>query len=442
VQATDSLNASATFPNNAPARECLVRFGEVQPFGSFPTYRIWMTAATLNTWTTRHKLNNTPLDVTFVLNNTRAIYNAQALYAGSPYIAPGYNGPLVNRCGYTLAFPSDDRFLGGTDLVLDWPGGHGNEPTAIQEQMAYWLADKMNIPFSHRHFIRLHVNGVTEASRGTIYEAVMQPASEFVSEWSFDDADGDFYKIDRGFEFDDAGTRLADPMPTLQPFLTTSVTTGLSEKKRARYRWTFMKRSFDSANDYTNIFALVDAVNGAAYDPYTSQTEGLADTEQWMRIFAFEHTINNFDSYGHNIGKNVYAYKPENGRWQLYAFDLDWLMLVSQNSSSYGVTAGLFDVNDPTISRMYNHPPVRRAYWRAYQDIVDGPLLRTLADPVMDAKYYALVQNGVTQSEGNALQSPAALKTWWTGRRDYIVSQLQGQAASFAVNNPRHSASR
>src|SRR6185369_14183028 len=164
-------------------------------------------AATLNTWTTRHKLNNSPLEVTFVLNNTRAIYNSQALYAGSPYIAPGYSTPPGNRCGYTLAFPSDDQFLGGTDLVLDWPGGHGNEPTAIQEQMAYWLADKMNIPFSHRHYIHLHVNGVTDAQRGTVYEAVMQPASEYVNEWSFGDEDGDFYKIDRGFEFDDTGNR-------------------------------------------------------------------------------------------------------------------------------------------------------------------------------------------------------------------------------------------
>jgi len=435
VQATDAYNATNLFPNNAPVRECLVRFGEVQPFGNFPTYRIWMTAATLSTWTSRHRLNNTPLDVTFVLNNSRAIYNAQALYAGSPYIAPGYNTPVGNRCGYTLVFPTDDRFLGGRDLVLDWPGGHGNEPTAIQEQMAYWLADQMNIAFSYRHFIRLHVNGVTEASRGTIYEAVMQPASEYLNEWSFGDEDGDFYKIDRGFEFDDGGNRIADPMPTLQNFMTTNVGTGLPEKKRARYRWIFMKRAFDSANDYTNIFALVDAVNAASYEPYTSQTEGLVDVEQWMRIFAFEHTINNFDSYGHAIGKNMYAYKPERGPWQLYPFDLDWLMLVSV-SAGYGTSGDLFVSNDSVIGRMYNHPPFRRAYWRAYQDIVDGPLQNALADPVMDAKYYSLVQNGVTQSEGNALQTPATLKTWWSGRRAYIQSQLQAQAANFTVSNP------
>src|SRR2546427_218291 len=70
LQATDSLNASSTFPNNAPTRECLVRFGELQPAGNFPVYRIWMTQATLTTWNGRSKLNNTPLDVTFVLGNS------------------------------------------------------------------------------------------------------------------------------------------------------------------------------------------------------------------------------------------------------------------------------------------------------------------------------------------------------------------------------------
>ena len=68
VQATDGAAsaATATFPNDAPTRECLVRVGEVQPVGNFPVYRLWMTQATLNTWTSRNKLINTPFDVTFV----------------------------------------------------------------------------------------------------------------------------------------------------------------------------------------------------------------------------------------------------------------------------------------------------------------------------------------------------------------------------------------
>ena len=222
VQATDRYTpaASATFPNDAPARECLVRVGEVQPTGNFPVYRLWMTQANLNTWTGRNKLNNTPFDVTFVLGNARVIYNTEALYAGSPYISPGYCGPTCGRCGYSISVPKDDLILGEQDLVLDWPGGHGNETTAMQEEMGYWIADRLNIPFSHRYIIRLHVNGVTDNARQAVFEAVQQPAEGFVAQWSPSDTGGDFFKIERAYEFNDAGSIVADPEPRLQNYTT------------------------------------------------------------------------------------------------------------------------------------------------------------------------------------------------------------------------------
>ncbi|MFO1500807.1 MAG: hypothetical protein U1G07_20880, partial [Verrucomicrobiota bacterium] len=203
VQATDAAGAVGTYPDQIAGAEALVRFGEVTPAGTFPVYRIWMTQATFNRWSSRSKLNNTPLPVTFVLAKDRVIYNARALYAGSPYIAPGYDTPTGTRCGYTVSFPADDRFLGDTDLVLDWPGGHGGESTALQEQMAYWMADQMGLPYSHRYTIRLQVNGVTDMQRRTVFEAINQPAGEFLRAWLPEDSDGDFYKIDRAFEFTD-----------------------------------------------------------------------------------------------------------------------------------------------------------------------------------------------------------------------------------------------
>ncbi|MBI5384085.1 MAG: lamin tail domain-containing protein [Verrucomicrobia bacterium] len=441
VQAGDGFTPSATsrFPNDAPARECLVRFGENVPTGNFPVYRLWMTQATFNTWDARHNLDNTPNDVTFVLGSQRAMYNTLALYAGSPYIAPGFTTPSGNRCGYSIMFPPDDKFLGNEDLVLDWPGGHGGENTAVQEQMAYWIADQMNLPFSHRHFIRLQVNGVTDMQRGGVFEAVIQPAGDFLDAWSFGDTGGEFYKIDRAFEYPDTGTALlADPMPQLLVYTTPNLTDGGTMKKTERYRWTWLKRSFDTANNYTNVFALADALNATSPEPYTSATEGLADVERWMGIFAFEHIINNFDSWGHDIGKNMYAYKPRAGRWQLYAFDLDWLMLVSpRGPGAYTASTGpLFSSNDPTVTRLYNHPPFRRAYFRAVQDAVDGPLLSANCDPIMDAKYASLVANGVTMCDGGALVNPSFVKAWFRDRRTYLLAQLANVNAGFGLTGP------
>jgi hypothetical protein len=433
IQVTDKAipAATSTFPNNAPTRECLVRIGEAQPTGNFPVYRLWMTQATLNTWNNNLKLDNSDNDVTFVLGNERVIYNAGARYKGSPYISPGYCGATCGRCGYSVGFGDDDLFLGENELVLDWPGGHGGETTALQEQMCYWIADKLNLPWSHRYTIRLHVNGVTDDARQATFEAVVQPAGGFVSEWVPNDSNGELFKIERAFEFNDSAGLTADPEPQLQVFTTTG-----GVKKREKYRWNFMFRSTGLRDDYTNIFALVDAVNSAAPQPYTDSVMGVVDVEEWMRIFATEHIIVNFDAYGHDIGKNMYAYLPGNGKWQLYMFDLDWAMLAgSPRSSSYAAsTATLFNAEDPTITRMYGHPPFARAYWRAVQDAVNGPMQAANCNPVMDAKYRSLVANHVAWCDGQALTDPSAVKTWFSQRFTYLQSQLATVAAAFSVS--------
>lgn len=432
VRATDAFSVAGTFPNDAPTRECYARVGEFQPTGNFPAYRLWMSQNTLNTWASRHELNNSPFDVTFVLNDQRVIYNTKALYAGSPYIAPGFSSPAAGRCGYSIDLPKDDRFLGDDGLVLDWPGGHGNETTAQQEQMAYWIANKLNLAYSHRYIIRLHVNGVTDDARQAVFEAVHQPGSSFLEQWMPNDPDGQFFKVDRAFEFSDGGGLIADPQPRMQIFNTTG-----GVKKREKYRWWFMYRATDRVNDYNSLFALADAVNASSPEPYTSATMGLADVEQWMRIFATEHIIVNFDSWGHAIGKNMYMYKPLDGKWQLYMFDLDWLMLVAAPHGAGGPpsSAPLFNSEDPTITRMYNHPPFARAYWRAVQDAINGPFDPAQYGPVMDAKYQSLRANGVVWCDGQALTDPTAVKNWFNVRRTFLQNQLATVASPFTVNS-------
>jgi hypothetical protein len=434
IQSTDNAPnpATASFPNDAPAREALIRVGEVQPRGDFPVYRLWMTQATLNTWNKNNRLDNTYYDVTFVLGDQRVIYNAGARFKGSPYISPGYCGATCGRCGYSISLPADDLFLGEEELVLDWPGGHGGETTALQEQMCYWIADKLNLPWSHRHTIRLHINGVTDDARQATFEAVVQPAASFVKEWSPNDSNGELFKIERAFEFSDSDQLVADPEPRLQIYTTTG-----GAKKTEHYRWNWMFRSTDRRDDYTNIFALVDAVNAAAPEPYTKAVSDQVDLEEWMGIFATEHIIVNFDAYGHEIGKNMYAYKPDHGKWQLYMFDLDWAMLAAPlHIASYAASsAPLFNAEDPTITRMFGFPPFARAYWRTIQNAVNGPLDPANCNPVIDAKSQALFANGIVWCDGARLTDGTAVKTWFSQRRTFLQTQLATVAAPFAIDS-------
>jgi len=110
VQATDSRGATTTFPNDAPARQCLVRFGDPMPTSSFGIYRQWFTQSVVSNWFNRPVLSNEDLDGTFVYGNFRAIYNFGSHFAGSPY-HQGIGSPASDG-HYSMAFPLDDLLLG------------------------------------------------------------------------------------------------------------------------------------------------------------------------------------------------------------------------------------------------------------------------------------------------------------------------------------------
>jgi hypothetical protein len=419
IQATDdaSPNATTTFPNDAPTRECVVRFGESQPAGSIGAYRLWITQNTLNRWNTRLKLDNGDLDATFVYGNQRVVYNIGTLYSGSPWVSPSYNGPTGGSlCGYIFHFPADDPFLGATDFVMDWPIRDG---TAVYEQVAYWMAQQLGLPYNYRRYVHMYVNG---NRRGTIYEDTQQPNSEAIREFFPEDTDGDLHKIEDWFEFGDIPSNHEFNVDaTLQNFTTTG-----GAKKLARYRWNWRKRATDAPNNYTNFFRLVDAVNGTGPN-YTAAVEALVDVEEWMRIFAVEHIAGNWDSYGYNRGKNMYTYKPENGKWAMMMWDIDFVF----SAGADGPQTGMFNSisGDSGLQNLYNHPPFRRAYYRAWYDAVNGPMVATTVGPVMDAKYNALLANGVSVSD------PGPGKTYVNDRRNYLIGQLATVAASFAITS-------
>jgi len=418
IQAADGamVSSPSLFPHDAPVRECLVRFGEAQPSGNLGAYRIWITQNTLNRWNTRLKLDNGALDATFVYNNQRAVYNIGTLYSGSPWISPGYSGPMGGLCGYVLQFPADDSFLGATDFVMDWPIRDG---TAQYEQIAYWMARELGLPYNHRRYVHMFVNG---SQRPSIYEDTQQPNSDMVEQFFSDDTDGSLHKIEDWFEFGDIpANHEGNVDATLEEF-----TTSGGAKKLARYRWTWRKRATDNPNDYTDFFKIVDSVNGSG-PTFTQEVEAAVNVEEWMRIFAVEHIAGNWDSYGYNRGKNMYVYKPRNGPASMMMWDIDFVYSAGGDAPDTSMFNSIG--HDSGLQNLYNHPPFRRAYYRAWYDAVNGPMVAGTVNALMDAKYNALLANGV------GVSNPQSGKDYIRDRRNYLLGELAAVASSFAIGS-------
>jgi hypothetical protein len=418
VRALDQRGAESRFPDDAPARELMVRFGEAIPFGAFGTYRFWLTQSIIDQWTQREKLSNQALDTTFIHGQYRAIYNVGVRYRGSPFIRPNYTGPMGQLCAYVFETPRDDRLLGSREFNLDWLEQPGRDNTFQREKTSFWIADQLNLPSSHQAYIQLYVNGLR---RGVVYTDSQQPNSDYIAAWFPERDNGEIFKIDDWFEFNASVEREFNVDATLQDFVTTD---GL--KKQARYRWNWEKKSNGGLDDdYSRLFDLVDALNTPGAANYTAAVESIVDVEQWMRVFALRHIVGDWDGYGYRRGKNQFAYKPPADPWVMLLWDLDF----SLGGGSDSPTHDLYQTSDPTVSRMYNHPPFRRAYLRALHDAAHGPLLPERMDPILDATYAAFRASQLN------VTPPAAVKSWVAERRAYILNHLAQFAVPLAITS-------
>ena len=413
IEATDTQAGTSVFPSpNAiwpyakPSPECMVRWDEPVPNGSFPHYHMWNAQAVNNP--IGNALNNTYRDCTVVYGNSRIIYNAGFRDKGSPFHG-GYGDT-------SLRVPTDDLLLGVTERVLAATGNGGEEDTQLRGQVADWICRSLGLPFLHRHYVQGYRNG---GQLHTILEDMEDPNGYYANSWFPDGQDGDLYKIAVWFEFSDDNATFSSTSATLQSFKSTGASYRLG-----RYRWNFQRRPNDgTANNYTNLYDLVAAANNttASYvDGFLAQ----ADVEEWMRIFGYHRVTGNWDSWSFNVGQNMFLYKQTGGRWVLMPWDIDFVLGLGNGTSD-----PLWNGQDPVVNRMYSTAAFKRMIWRLYQDAVTGPMLATNYSPQIAARRNVLIQNGIT-----SLGATNSIYTYMEGRRKYIAGQIAaGDPKQFAI---------
>lgn len=427
IEAQDrAANSAVTvFPPGAPHKECLVRFGDGSPSGAFGVYRLWVTQANSESWRNRPVMSNEPVESTFVYGNSRVVYNAGGRFAGSPYHQQFRNGP-ASDAHFVIELPKDAGVIGTAAFnKLHAPGNGAFDDTALQrEQVVYWLARQSGLPWLHRRFFHFYVNG---ARKRNLMEDTQVGSDDLVEQFWPNDAEGELYKMQPWFEFADATTQTLQMLSSTFVSISRFTTTG-NELKLARYRWNWLVRGAEStANDYGNVLQLVNVATDYANPNYEAEVEKLVDVDGWFRYFAINHAVGNWDSMGYRNQQNTYSYKPRQGRWELIIWDAN---IALGNSNSDGPSnLPLFTTSDPTLTRWFTQGGFRRRFLSAYYNLVNGPFQASAAAPMLDAKYAAFLEHGISAS------SPEAIKTWITSARSYILSQISKDSAEFAVTS-------
>ncbi len=461
VTASDNSvsNITSLFPTNTPVnspapRECLVRFGEPQRASSFGTYHQWFTEATINAWTNRLVMSNEGLEGTFVYGNFRVIYNFSSRYAGSPY-HQGWTGP-TSDCHYSMAMPRDELLLGTDNFnKIHGPGNNAfSDGFLAREQTGHWIARQLGVPWSYRRFVNMYVNGGLRKT-DFLMEDAQVPGGDFVEEYYPDDSNGELHKLSGWFEMNDGAVGALsfanNSWATLTPYPDASA--GVNHKL-SRYRWNWAGRSYSStAGDYTNVFRLMDAANTPAGDAYVANLEAEADVEEWVRLWAARHTCGDWDFFGSMNSQNSYAYRPDNGRWQLFTWDMNIILALN---APFAPGMGLFPPpggnwsSGTNLTKILVHPPFRRAYWRAYKELCYGALQSTNINPYLDSRYNAFLADGLTTTSpdaaitftdnksleyGTNVSFSGSIRSYLSDARTLILSRLAAEdAVSFTVN--------
>jgi hypothetical protein len=436
IATTDSLGAATRFPalrtnDNVAAPECVVMFGDGNPGGSFAVCHLWITQTNVTRWGNLGNLsrdwNN---DCTFV-DGTRVIYNMGGRFSGSPYHQIFTSPDGVQGCSYEFKFKDDDMYLGVTDYKkLHPPGGDpGSDLTLQESQTAFTFVRSLGQPWLYKRYMALYVNG--SRRNGTLMEDTQVPNSDVVKEHFPNDDDGFLFKMQPWFEmspFLSGGTMGFDNQSwcNLMPYTTTG-----GVKKVPRYRWNYeIRRTPDTDSDFTNVFSLVDAANSYGTPNYVANMENMANMENWMRVFAAVHAAGCWDSFGSQNAQNLYSYIGTEGtKYTILMWELETIF---GNNNGWAPGVGLLTLNsqDPNMQNIYNTPTFLRMYWRALQELVNGPFNLVNTEPLLMAKYNAFIANGLN------VQSPAVIiEPWISQAQTSIASQLAAvNATDFSVN--------
>jgi regulation of enolase protein 1 (concanavalin A-like superfamily) len=456
VRAQNSFGGATVFPevlddNSGLPRECVVGFGDPSPFGSFDHEHVWMTQNWLRRWASLGGLSNESHDGTFVDGHSgRIIYNWAGRPAGSPYHQ--YTGsPDGTVGGEHWTMPEDDRFLGATSFNKQHVPGNGplDDDTLQREQTSFWMARQLGVPWLYRRYFVLYVNG---NRHGPLMEDTQVPGADQIKELWPNDSNGFLYKNNSWFEGAptlDGGGYMNFQMPTwclLGRFIT-AVDGVPGQYKLGRYRWMYWVRQYpDSANNFTNVFALITAANRSTADPaFASTLNSLVDTEEFMRMSALEHATGDWDSWFTQNQWNMFIYKPTLGQWT--ALKWDWNITLGGGTSTWPSDGSqLFNVgsNDPVMAKFQNFPEYHRALLRGFKEIAERAMNNQFVDPILDKKYQAFVANGLTTSGQFGLQvrDPGAsggLKSWISAMHTSLLRTLTNQGVAsltFSVDGP------
>ena len=360
------LNPPAASLNDL--RYCIYRHDIKNPSTGFHSFRFYMTQADEDTLSSRKLLSNDYLSGSFLFNSDKIYYESKVRFSGSPWARAGWNG------SFRVQMPKDNRLHGRT-ARFNLEDNQGNPLSAYTRISHYLLRvgqGSGGIPYTEGFtLVRWQLDDRVTLTR----EFNWTPDGDFIARWFPDDDEGDFLEMDDRFLINDGGTRANsyDGRVLYPPPSPRSDSNGANKEN---YRWFFGLRQKRGADEFANFIALAKVMDPAATSDalFDQQFPDYANVEEFLRIWAVEMNIDDWDTWGTSRGKNCYFYRPESdGRFHLFMWDVE---LTYGNVSTYLIPTSPASAFNPgsfsEVNRIFNRPLFKRMYYSILSEMTQG----------------------------------------------------------------------
>ena len=343
VQGTDSLGAVSTFPAAGPESRALYEVDDGQgPTRPIETFRIVLLSAdNSELFLNINKMSNNYVPGTLIVGDHTVFYDVDVRQIGSQFIRP--------NSGYKVKLGADNRYLGVHKSVrfdielLDeiiykqMMNRAGGSEASMYDDISYMIAPQHNGRRVLLNLARYEAIYLEEqfqnGNGGTKFELddVTVPANK--------NADG--YKTGSGAQAQDMRYHGTDP---------------------EAYRGQLLIKNNRALDDFEAIaeFVRVINLNGTALD---NAIDDVMDVDLWMRHYATQSFLGNWDTYGFRRPKNLRLYtRPSDGKIIPLYWDADRGNLTD---------ALIYNGPDSRLDEIRNIPRNERLFWGHMLDLVD-----------------------------------------------------------------------
>ncbi|MGK0189428.1 MAG: hypothetical protein ACI9R3_005245 [Verrucomicrobiales bacterium] len=280
------------------------------------------------------RLSNHYYNMTFISNEQKIIYGAEVRKSGSPWTRSGGSG--LSRGKWKV--PGDRPFRGRIKSSFDDDAANGDR-RYNNRLPRHWLY-LLGHPINENEYVQLIINDDSPDLR----EDIEPVANDFLDRNFTDGTDGELYRIDDEWWFEDdwnRGQRNADwgYKGTHNP---------------VRYHTEWMKRSRETDYDFSSLTSMMQMVSTNRFSE--AESTRIFDHDLMAINAAVRGYSGDWDTFTLNRGKNGYFYrKSTDGRFMLLHWDSD-LAFQNTNETFLGNLSGVRNYfGKPYVERLYNH---------------------------------------------------------------------------------------